>query len=922
MAGDTTADFRLLGAVEVRLGDRLVDIGHARRQCVLAVLLHDANRTVSQDQLVDRVWGNRRLPSRPHNVVQTYVSLLRRALAPISQVDITLRSAGYQLSVDPGAVDVHRFHALVTEAGTAADDPASDLYEQALSLWRGEPFATLDTPWLATARTKLLSERYAAELDLSDVQLRLGNHASLVSDLTARVTEHPLDERAVGQLMLALYRSGRPADALEQYRRTRQRFADELGIDPGAPLRELHNRMLAADPALTAPAGRSLSVTPRQLPAQPSTFTGRARELAQLDSMMTAHDMVVVAISGVAGVGKTWLAAQWAHQNVDRFPDGQLYVDLRGFGPGAPTPAMTVVRGFLDALGVHPDAVPAGPDAQTALYRSVLLGRRMLIVLDNARDAAQVAPLLPGSASCAVLVTSRRQLADLIARHGARPLRLDLLNDVEAAELFGSHLGRDWAAAEAEPVSELLSCCAGLPLAISNVATRATLRPSFSLAVFADELRDVSSRLDVLDDGELATNVRTVLSWSYDALDKPTAGVFRRLGLVSDVDLLAVAALADLPVGRTRIMLRELESVHLVQQLQPGRYQMHDLVRLYAAERVERDDRPADRTAALRRLVDHYLGCAFAADQVLDPHRLPAGPAVSPAPARSFDDPAEALAWFTTEHGNLLAAQRIAADHGWFASVCALAWTLETWHRRRGHINEAVAVWRASVAAADQLADQALLAMAHRLLGTAYARAGRYTEALANLHQALRLSEAVGDLLGLAHTHHLMAGAWELRHEDRQALEHASRALPLFVELELPVWQAWTLNQIGWHEARLGDYEQARTHCEAALVLARTHRDREGEGMTLDSLGYIAGQTGEHAHAVVRYRQALDVFRELADTYEEAVTLSHLAEALHALGDVTQAIAAWFEALNLCRSQHRTAEAHRIQQRLDGVDRA
>ena len=918
---DMAADFRLLGAVEVWLGGRPVDIGHARRQCVLAVLLHDANRTVSQDQLVDRVWGNGRLPGRPLNAVQTYVSLLRRALAPVPQVNIALRSAGYQLSVDPEAVDVHRFRALIAKARTAADSLASALYEQALTLWRGEPFATLDTPWLATARAKLLSERYAAELDLSDVQMRLGRHSSLLSDLAARAAEHPLDERAVGQLMLALYRCGRTADALEQYRRTRQRFADELGTDPSVPLKELHSRMLAADPALTAPVGQPTLVVPRQLPAQPNTFTGRTRELSQVDNAVAADGMAVVAISGVAGVGKTWLASLWSHRNVDRFPDGQLYVDLRGFGPGEPTPSMVVVRGFLDALGVHPDAIPADPDAQTALYRSVVLGRRMLIVLDNARDAAQVVPLLPGGASCVVLVTSRRQLADLVARHGARPLRLDLLNDVEAAELFASHLGRDWAAGEAEPVSELLACCAGLPLAISNVATRATLRPDFSLAVFADELRDVSSRLDALDEGELATNVRTVLSWSYNALDNRSAGLFRLLGLVADVDLLAIAALAGLPVSRTRIVLRELESAHLVQQLVPGRYQMHDLIRLYAAERAEREDLSAVRVAALRRLVDQYLGGAFVADQVLDPHRLPAGLAepAAPVPVRSLDSQAAAVAWFTAEHRNLLAAQRIAAEHGWFAAVCALAWTLETWHRRGGHINDAVAVWQLGVEAAARLEDQALVAVALRLLGTAYARAGRYTKAFANLHEALVLSEASDDLLGRAHAHHLMAGAWDLRREDRQALDHASRALPLFAELELPVWQAWALDQIGWHEAQLGDYEQARAHCELALALARDHHDREGEAVTLDSLGYISFQTGQYPEAVARYREALNLFRELADTYEEAITLDRLAEALHALGDVAQATAAWLQALDLCRSQHRTAEASRIQQRLDGV---
>jgi tetratricopeptide (TPR) repeat protein len=440
-----------------------------------------------------------------------------------------------------------------------------------------------------------------------------------------------------------------------------------------------------------------------------------------------------------------------------------------------------------------------------------------------------------------VLVTGRRQPADLIARHGARLLRLDLLDDVEAAA-----------------VSELLACCAGLPLAISNVATRATLRPSFPLAVFADELRDVSSRLDTLDDGELATNVRTVLSWSYNALDQRAAAVFRLLGA---------------GVGR-----------------RPARHC--------------RTGRPSGGSAGSAPAAGR-TGAALAG-RALPVHRQPgAGVGV-----------------VTTERRNLLAAQSIAADNGWHAAACAVAWTLETGHRRRGHINEAVKAWQVGLAAAERLGDQAHVAVARRLLGTAYARAGRYTEAFVNLRQALVLSELSDDLLGQAHAHHLMAGAWDLRREDKRALDHASRALPLFAELDLPVRQAWALDQIGWHEAQLGDYEPARTHCEAALVLARAHHDREGEAVTLDSLGYILGQTGRYTEAAARYREALDLFRELADTYEEAVTLDSLAEALHALGDVHQATEAWLQALDLCRFQHRTAEADRIRLRLDGVDHA
>ena len=438
--------FRLLGAIEASVNDEPVPIGYPQLRCMLAVLLVDANQPVTVEQFIDRVWSTRRLPRRPQRAVQHNIPLLRRALAPVPGVTLAKSGAGYQLSTDPDTIDLHRFHALLAQAhaarqtgthnGTPPEEPAAVLLEQALVLWRGEPFADLDTdaPWLHTQRTTLTANHHAARLDLTDIRLRQGSHRSLLGELAAQTALHPLDERLAGQYLLALYRSGRQAEALAHYHRLRHLLAEELGADPSPPLQRLHQQILTADPAVDPPVHTSAPETtatalqrpvPRQLPAPPRLFTGRGTELSILDTMLTGHAdggaVVISAIGGTGGIGKTWLALHWAHQHLDHFPDGQLHVNLRGFDPAdQPMSSTAAVRGFLDTLGVAPAAIPPDPDAQVGLYRSLVAGKRMLILLDNARDTAQVAPLLPGSSSCTVLVTSRNHLGGLATAHGAQ----------------------------------------------------------------------------------------------------------------------------------------------------------------------------------------------------------------------------------------------------------------------------------------------------------------------------------------------------------------------------------------------------------------------------------------------------------------------------------------------------------------------
>jgi DNA-binding SARP family transcriptional activator len=897
-----TVEFRLLGDIEVRAGERVIDVGHARRRCVLAVLLTDANRVVPSGQLVERVWGERRLPANPAGALQSYISLLRR------EVDVTIarQAPGYKAVVRAETIDLHRFRDLIGRARAASDDDgAAAALTEALELWRGEAFAGLDTPWASSIRATLAMQRHAARLDLTDIQLRRGQHAALLTELAVLARDHLLDERVAGQLMLALYRSGRQADAIEHYQRTRRRLAGELGTDPSPPLRELYQQILTADPALAVRVPVSArAVVPRQLPAPPGFFTGRAGELDQLTEL--GESGVISAIGGSGGIGKTWLALQWAHRHLDRFPDGQLWADLHGFDPaGEPVPAATAVRGFLDALGVEPAAIPADPQA---LYRSLTADKRMLVVLDNARDSGQVIPLLPGGSGCTVLITSRRRLTGLVTGHGARSLDLDVLPDDQARELLARYLGERRLTAEPDAAAGLLACCAGLPLAIAMVAARATAHPGFPLAVLAAELHDAATRLDALETGDLTASVRAVLSCSYRALDPRPAAVFGLLGLAPgpDIGVAAAASLTSLPPGQVQAVLRELESASLLHEHVPGRYRMHDLVRLYAAEQASSVQAGPDR-AALRRVTDFYAGTARAASRLQAPY--------GGQPARE----AEAMAWFAAEHPCLLAAQQLALAQGWPGPAWKLALALNVFHRRGGHFREWIETWQAGLTAAGQLARPAAEGIALGWLGLACAQAGRPAEALDHLSRALDMAERAGDLARQAHHHIFLSVAWSGREDYRQALSHASSARSLFRALGDPLWEADALSSAGAYQARLGQLGEARASCEAALTLHRQHGFREGEARTLDSLGYIAYHAGRYDEALDHYAQALALHRDLGNTYRQPGTQAELAAAHAARGEHAEARRAWQQALELCRAQHRISDAAGIKQQLDAL---
>ncbi|GAA1308877.1 AfsR/SARP family transcriptional regulator [Saccharothrix xinjiangensis] len=937
----------VLGQVELRVDGRLVEVGHARQRCVLAVLLMEANRVVTMEQLLDRVWADR-LPHKARAVASNYVSRLRRVLTLAGDVAVVRRGGGYVLEVDPEAVDVHRFRRLVQQARGRDDARALALLEEAEGLWRGEPFAGLDTLWLAAVRTGLERERIAAQLDRIDVALRCGQHTEVLPELFALAERDDLDERVAAQFMLALHRTGRTADALAHYRQLRDRVVKQLGTELGITLQNLHQRILDTDPALILPSAAITSETaagtekpvPRQLPVPPRWFTGRSTELARLDEALTAelaegpqpastrsgtraaNTVVISAIGGAGGIGKTWLALAWAHRHLDRFPDGQLFVDLQGVSPtDEPMTPAVAVRGFLDALGVDPGRIPTDPEAQAALYRSLVAGKQMLIVLDNAATSKQVIPLLPGSPTCAVLVTGRIRPTSLIDRHCASYVNLGVLSPAEARALLAARLGSDRVTAEHDAVDELLELCGGYPLALSIIARIAATCPGLPLTELAAELRELG--LEMLDhDIDPAASLPTVLSWSLHRLTGERRTVFALLGIAPgpDTTLPAVAALTGLPQARARKALTALEEASLLDRRPGGRFAMHGLIRDYAAATAR--DLPDDlRETALVRVLDFHLHTALAADRVLDPNRpvvRPDPPAPDVHPLLPADFPA-ATAWLTAEHATILATQRAAAALGRHHVVWHLARALDTFHRRQGYRHDALASWRAALNAADHLPDPATRSRTHRNLGRACSRLGLHVEAARHLDRALVLAVQCCDTAEQAHTRQQLAIACGQQGDDQRALDHARHAVDLYHTLDQPVWQAHALNVAGWFAARLGEFDAAREHCSAALARYRRHQHPNGEAATLDSLAFVAYRTGDHRQAVDHYHRALALFRTHGDAYEVANTLDRVGHPHAALGEHAQAHAVWQEAWRRYQEQGRDDDAERVRRQLDDL---
>ncbi|WP_405770285.1 NB-ARC domain-containing protein [Streptomyces sp. NBC_00080] len=971
--------FAVLGAVRVFRGDAELELGGPQERAFLALLLVGAGRPVAVSEIVDVLWGAAP-PRSAVNVVRRHVGSLRRLLEPglAARAEgrwLVREAGGYRLVTDGDSSDLLRFRALREEGRRIADrSPAQalELLTEALSLWRG-PLA-VGIPAQARAHPAFDAvdrELPAAVRQAADAALRAGRPDVVLADLRQAAARHPLDEPLQAGLLLALAAAGHRSEALAAYEAVRARLAEELGIDPGAVLRDARDTVLhavretvlhgvpetavgpssgessgevtegagadgsLADPARApapGPPSPSALPPPAQLPHGIEVFTGRDVELDEAFALSGVDGagpgtVVISAIGGMAGVGKTTLAVHWAHRVADRFPDGQLYVNLRGFDPsGAVLDPGEAVRGFLGALGVPPERVPHGVDAQAALYRSVLAGRRVLVVLDNARDTEQVRPLLPGSPGCLTIVTSRDELAGLVAAHGAHSLVLRPFDAVQARAFLVRRLGAERVAAEPRAADEISELCAGLPLALACVAARAAGHPHFPLAAVAAELREAHGSLDAFVRSDASVDVGTVFSWSSRAVSAAAARLFRLLALHPgpDLSLPAAAALAGLPARRARPLMAELTGLHLVTEHGPGRYAFHDLLRAHAGELVHERHTEADRAAALNRLHHHYLHTVHAADRLLAPNAdpLPPPPAPEGVDPEPLADDDRALAWLTAEHAVLLAVVETAAASGQPVQerlACQLAWSLEPFFDRRGHWHDGLAVQRTALDAARRLADPALEARGLRGLARVEGRLGLHSRSVPRLERALELFTELGDDTGRAHTHRSLGWECDQRGDLPGALRHNRFALGLFRTLGDRAAQASVLNSVGWYHAQLGEYRRALTHCFEALTMLQELGDRYGQAATWDSIAYAHHHLGRHPHALLGYRNALALLRDQGVPYVEADILVRVGETHLATGDHDGARTAWQQALVLLRGLNHP-DAERVEALLDARD--
>jgi tetratricopeptide (TPR) repeat protein/DNA-binding SARP family transcriptional activator len=906
--------FGILGPLLVRDGESIIDVPTGRQRVLLAALLMRAGTVVPADALVEVVWDGAATASAG-TTLRSHVMRLRQILGPAAGGRVVTRYPGYLIEASEGEVDLLRFRRLCGEGGAAVRaaewQRAWDTLAAALGLWRGEPLADVPSEVLRREQVPGLEALRLQALEWQmDSGLHLGRHGELVPELQSLTGKYPLRERFAGQLMLALVRCGRQAEALEAYQQVREVLVQELAAEPGADLRELHQRILIADPTLAGPESAALAdrsaagpqtlgstgpmgLVPRELPAPVPGFVGRAGELAALTGLLdrAGEDempaVVISAIGGTAGVGKSALAVQWAHQIAGRFPDGQLYVNLRGYDPDRPMTAAEALAGFLRALGVPGQDIPPGLDERTARYRSLLAGLRVLVVLDNAGSVEQVRPLLPGSPACSVLVTSRDALAGLVARHGATRLELDLLPLGEAVGLLRKLIGTR-ACDDPGAVETMAGQCCRLPLALRVAAELAAARPDVPLADLAGELEDEQKRLDLLDaGGDPRTAVRAVFSWSYRHLDPDTARAFRLAGLHAGPD---------------------------IERAGPGRAGMHDLLRAYARELAARDGQE-DQHQALTRLFDFYLHTASIAMDALYPAERDLRPRVAApaAPIPAVADPVAARAWLDAERASLVAVTVHAAEHGWPGHATQLATTLYRYLDAGGYYPEAMVVHGHARRAAAGAGDQAAEADALNGLGVAHWRAGRLPQAAEHFREAMVLFRAAGDRAGEARALHF-AGIAELGQDRyREAAGHFRQALALFRAVGDRIGEARGLGNLGVVERRLGHYEQALEYQEQSLVLCQELDNRDGAGTALNRLGFISLMLGRYQQAEAYFRRALSLSREVGDRNDEADALNNLGRAYLQLARYQEATDHYQQALDLFRQTgYRHGEARAL----------
>ncbi|GAA3789309.1 transcriptional regulator AfsR [Sphaerisporangium flaviroseum] len=911
--------FAVLGPVQAWLDGHEIELGTPLQRSILAMLLLREGRAVTPMEMIDAVWGED-APPRALGALRTYVSRLRAVLEPersprMRPELLTSVGRGYALRLPAGALDLSVFERRVAdaEAQRKAGDlvSAADTVREALALWSGEPLAGAVGPYIESQRGRLIERRVGVMESLMELDLALGRHADVIPELLSLTAEHPLRERLRGQLMLAYYRTGRQADALTVFTDTRHALVEELGIDPGPELASLHQRILAADPQLAwtpaqpvrAPVSRRddddrraeprrearpgrpgdgsaagaeaeeaerevLHEMPRpaQLPAAVNDFTGRRQVVNRLRTLLTSvsgsEGMPVAAVSGIGGVGKTTLAVHVAHSLHEVFPDGQLYADLRGYGEEMTAPE-SVLAAFLRALGIPVDVIPDGLAERAALFRSLLADRRMIVLLDNARDTEQVEHLLPGTAGCAAIITSRGKLADLPS---ARLIDLEVMEPEEALSLFSAVAGPERVAVERAAAMDVVAICGFLPLAVRIVAARLAARPAWTVASLSPRLADERRRLDEMRIGHLAVDATFALGYGH--LEPGQARAFRLLSLPNgpDISVQAAAAVLSLSTTETEDMLESLVDVSLLEAPAPGRYRFHDLLRLFARKQAEITEHPSAGALALRRLLGFYLASAQAAHRlayegsVISDHLVSTG-----VSGRSFAGADEAVAWLTIEAEALFAAVGQTAESGptpeTLLPAADLLVAMEPLLESGAYVREFAGRTGAVLATAQAMGDKSSELRARYVLGRVLFGANRLRDAEEQFRAALDLAGITGDRIVTGEIFNALAvvAGRQRRHED--ALAWFDSALKAYQEIGAAAGEALVASYSARDHLGLGHPEEAIAAAERGLAIFTELGSGAGMARARYHLGIVLSRVGRLTEAVVHHAECLDFFR-------------------------------------------------------------
>lgn len=913
--------FEVLGLLRVIRAGHEVDLGAAKQRAVLAVLLLARNTPVSRGQIIEAVWGDA-VPSSAVNLVQTYVAGLRRALEPSRARRapaelLTSVGDGYLLRVEPGALDLDLFEQKVTaahklRAGGELDAAAVEL-DEALALWRAEPLGGLSGFFADVERGRLVERKLAIVEERAELGLAIGQGGELVGQLSGVVAEHPLRERGHGLLMRALCQAGRQAEALAAYREARRVLIDELGVEPGPELRRVHQAVLAGEspeperPVLrVAPPPPPVETPPpptipAQLPRAPGTLIGRDTELAHMGSLLADNPGLVLVVTGPAGVGKTALASHWAHRVREEFPDGQLYADLHGYDPSRePLEIGEVLNGFLRGVGVPATDLPVSVDERSALLRTMLADRRMLVMLDNVRGSADLLPLLPGAPSC-VVVTSRRRLVGLVAQVEARLVELDMLDRDAAVEVLGRIAGRSQSELDMPALRSLAALCDGLPLALRIAAARLAVSPKLRVSELVAELQDEHGRLAALglEDGE--GTVRAALDASRRALAPTPARLLPVLGLHPGPALTphVVAAMGEVGLVEAQRSLDALTAANLLTVGEPGRYVAHDLIRVYAKTLADELPEP-ERTSATGRMLDYYLHCADIADELLPINRgsVLIEPKHRPRHVPTLSGAADSMAWFDAERANLIAAAELAFTSDWLVHAWQLPYTLSRFFWLRTERETWLRSTESALQAATMLDDADARFVMLFNLGVALLQLERFEEALSSHREALEVARSKGDVHQQARALTTVANTLQDLGRSQEAEAHYREAM----EVSRVAGSKWAEANAHHHLGRLylatARYGDAKPWLRVALRMYHEVDEQCGESACHVDLATALLETGEYDEATASARTALAVACDAVSPYHQALAHDRLAMVFDRLG-AAGAVAHWQRALAL-----------------------